>query len=279
MGRFEFIELDVKELNTKKLLRVYLPNDYSEDKKYPVLYMHDGQNIYEEDSSAFNISWNVHKVIEDLVSKDVISPLIVVGIDCNESVEGTRMDEYSPWKSTFKIDSFEGNIEDEDFKKMANLGGLGDIYGDFLVNKVKPLIDERYSTLTDRENTLLAGSSMGGIITLYLGLKYSNIFSKLGCFSSAFFFAIEPLIEFLKENKIQDKMKLYFDVGTRESGEKTNSFINNTYIDTNNTIVDLIKEKNDPNLQDILYVVEEGAYHNEIAWNKRFPKFLEWILN
>ena len=238
MGRFEFIELDVKELNTKKLLRVYLPNDYSEANKYPVLYMHDGQNIYDEDTSAFNMSWNVHNIIEDLVSKDIISPLIVVGIDCNESIEGTRMDEYSPWQCTFKMDSSEENLEDEDFKKMANLGGLGDLYGDFLVNKVKPLIDERYSTLMDRENTLLAGSSMGGIITLYLGLKYNNIFSKLGCFSSAFFFSIEPLVEFLKESKIQNEMKLYFDVGTRESGNETNFFIDSAYIDTNNTIVD-----------------------------------------
>ena len=279
MGRFEFIELEVKELNTKKLLRVYLPNGYSEEKKYPVLYMHDGQNIYSEETSAYNMSWNVHNVIEDLVSKDIIAPLIVVGIDCNESIEGTRMDECSPWQCTFKIDSSEENIEDEDFKKMANLGGLGDIYGDFLVNKVKPLIDEKYSTLMDRENTLLAGSSMGGLITLYLGLKYNNIFSKLGCFSSAFFFSFEPLIEFLKDVKVKGDMKLYFDVGTRESGNSSNAFIDNAYLDVNNAVVDLIKEKNDPNLQDILYVVEEGAYHNEIAWNKRFPKFLEWILN
>lgn len=279
MGRFEFIELDVKELNTKKFVRVYLPNDYSEEKKYPVLYMHDGQNIYSEEISAYNMSWNVHKVIEYLVSKDIINPLIVVGVDCNESIEGTRMDEYSPWKCTFEIDSSEENIEDEDFKKMINLGGLGDIYGEFLVNTIKPLIDKKYSTLVDRNNTLLAGSSMGGLITLYLGFKYNNIFSKIGCFSSALFFALEPLTDFLKEFEIENEMKLYFDVGTRESGNQCNNLIDNIYIDTNNAIVDLLTEKKDPNLQDILYIIEEDAIHNEVAWNRRFPKFLEWILN
>lgn len=279
MGRFEFIELDIKELNTKKFVRVYLPNDYNEEKRYPVLYMHDGQNIYSEETSAFNMSWNVHKIVEDLVSKDVIKPLIVVGIDCNPSPLGIRMDEYSPWKSTCDLDCFKEEILNNTSRLISDIGGLGDIYGDFLVNKLKPLIDEKYSTLSDRDNTLLAGSSMGGIITLYLGLKYNNIFSKIGCFSSAFFFSIEPLTKFLEEIKIKDKMKVYFDVGTSESGNQCNNLIDNIYIDTNNAIVDLLTEKKDPNLQDILYIIEEDAIHNEVAWNRRFPKFLEWILN
>ena len=274
MGKFEYIELESKELKTKKILRIYLPDSYNENQKYPVLYMHDGQNIFSEESSAFNMSWNVHKIVEDLVSKNKIKPLIVVGIDCNPSPDLIRLDEYSPWKCSFK---FPLNLNSN--RDVLDTGGLGDIYCDFLVNTVKPLIDKRYSTLSDRENTILAGSSMGGFITLYLGLKYNKVFSKLGCFSNAFFFAFEEMIDFVKNIKVDNRMSIYLDTGTRESGNANDEFTDNGYIDTNNTIVDIIKEKNDPNLQDILYIIEEGAFHNELSWERRLPNFLEWILN
>ena len=136
--------------------------------------MHDGQNLFDS-SMSYSGEWSVDETLNKLYSEKNLK-LIVVGIDNGES---KRLDEYSPWKN----------------KKYG--GGEGEAYTKFIVETLKPYIDDNYKTLKDKNNTAIIGSSMGGLVSHYAGLKYPKVFGKIGVFSPAFWFAPE-VTEFSK---------------------------------------------------------------------------------
>ena len=154
------------QLDNQRDIFVYLPPSYaSSDRHFPVLYMHDGQNLFDAETS-FAGEWQVDESME-LLSEEGIEA-IVVGIP---NAGNDRLDEYSPFA-------------------MSNLGGgKGDSYLEFIVQTLKPLIDVDFRTLPDRENTSILGSSMGGLISLYAFFRYPNIFGAAGAMSPAFWFA------------------------------------------------------------------------------------------
>lgn len=176
MERLIIQEIYMKELDRKRNIRILLPLDYYEnkDKRYPVIYMHDGQNLFDHSLSYSGHSWEVKETLDKLQSRGEIEGYIVVGID-NNSEGHKRLDEYSPW-------------ENEEIEKLLNrgikkgAGGEGEAYAEFIVNTLKPYIDENFRTLKDRQNTIIAGSSMGDLFLFILVLNIKRYFQRLGHF-------------------------------------------------------------------------------------------------
>lgn len=270
MYRIENFEVEIKELNRKRMIRVYLPNDYDKNinKHYKVMYMHDGHNLFYKETSAFGGIWDIQSAMKNS-EESGNDGIIVVGIDCNSETVSGRLDEYSPWVN----ENLRRLIPSRDLERA---GGEGTAYVEFLVNSLKPYIDNKYRTLKTRENTFIVGSSMGGFISLYAGYKYPEVFSIIGAFSTATWFAKDKLVEFIKEN-YKSNMKVYLDSGTKETSDNAVTEFNNIYVndtkELENLLLNLGQDK-----KDIKVVIEEGANHSEDSWKRRFPGFLEWIL-
>ena len=263
MGRIEYKSIEIPYQNEERALRIYLPKKYdiSEEQSFSVLYMHDGQNLYFDGEATFGDSWKVKDTMEQLEEEGFTEGIIVVGIDNNPL---TRLDEYSPWKN---------EIEHKDFK-MGSHGGDGDKYAQFIVNTLKPFIDSEYRTLRNRDNTAVAGSSMGGIISTYLGIKYPNIFYKIGAFSTSSWFAEKSFLQSIQNSQLPKNQKFFIQVGTKESGD--NEEMCQMYIESNLRFEKQLLDKGF-NKEDILFVIGEGDIHNEKSWAKHFSSFIKFV--
>lgn len=256
-GKVILIEdFELKELGRKRTLRVYLPTDNdSSDKRYPVLYMHDGQNLYDDATAAYGVSWGVSDILDERFNNGNHNGIIVVGID-NHAVK--RLDEYSPWVGV----DYPGTINPRYF------GGEGFQYIDSIVNSVKPYMDANFTTLVDRENTIISGSSMGGYISLAAIFKYPQIFGKAAAFSSAIWFNENALLDFIKDQGMNLPIEIYMDTGTKEGTVADYQM----YIDSNQRTADLIESFANAR---VTFVLDEDGIHNEKDWRKRFPGMLE----
>ncbi|WP_299158481.1 TIM-barrel domain-containing protein [uncultured Tenacibaculum sp.] len=243
---------EIPQLKRKRTVRLYLPPGYSKSKKsYPVVYMHDGQNLFDKKTS-FSGEWSVDETLNKLY-EDKNLQLIVVGIDNGGA---KRLDEYSPWKNS----------------KYG--GGEGKAYLDFLVNTLKPYIDKNYRTLKNKSNTGIIGSSMGGLISHYAGLNYPKVFGKIGVYSPAFWFAPE-IVDFSKTRGNLSDTKMYFLAGGKEGDNTAFNEINKTVRDMN-LMVDVLKEQNFPSKNIHSKVVPEGK-HNEKLWRTNFEETILWL--
>jgi predicted alpha/beta superfamily hydrolase len=263
-------KLYFKELELERTIRVYLPSslEINPDLKLPVIYMHDGQNLFDRSTSAYGHIWDVHNTIESKLN-DSFKGVIVVGIDNGGGLE--RLDEYSPWVSTKVEELKELNLEGR------NVGGLGEKYSLDLVNTLKPYIDNKYPVLTDKSNTYIIGSSMGGVISLYIGVKYPEIFSSVGAFSTAVWFCEEELLNYIKNIDIKSNQRWYLDIGTNETSNPNYEAFNKIYVDGTMNVYNSLKTigvKDD----NIKLIIEDGAVHNEDAWARRFKNAFEWII-
>lgn len=207
-----------------------------------MLYMHDGQNLFDEYTSAYG-EWGIDECLDSMISEGRAAS-IVVGIDCGPK----RMNEYNPY----------------DFEKYGE--GEGEKYMQFIVKTLKPYIDKHYRTQKGKESTLIAGSSMGGLISYYALLTYPNVFSKAGVFSPAFWTApeIEQLTDSLGDN---NEGRIFFYMGGLEGG---------SYVDDMREIADNIGKRSDA----IIYsVIDPEGRHNEQSWRNWFPEFYSWIMS
>lgn len=233
------------QLDKNRRVWIYLPPDYeTSDKSYPVLYMHDGQNLFDNQTSYAG-EWEVDEALNELAEQGMNVP-IVVGID-NGGAD--RINEYSPWVTSYG-------------------GGDGEAYIEFLVNTLKPAIDENYRTLTGRENTGIMGSSMGGFISHYAALQYPLTFSKSGIFSPAYWIS-DSIWEFTTSSGKQYPGKFYLLVG----GEEGDHYISQLWAmkDTLTSIGfggDEVKARETP-----------GAQHNEYFWRNEFAEAYTWLFN
>ncbi|MDX5476654.1 MAG: alpha/beta fold hydrolase [Bacillaceae bacterium] len=252
---FEHFEVTITPLNRKRTIRVFLPEEYHEEgeKCYPVLYMHDGQNLYNDEDAGYGMAWG----ISDFLIKTEL-PLIVVGIDCN--VEGhKRLDEYGPWPNEFMKKEF--NTSDE-------VGGEGKEYIDFVVKELKPLIDSKYRT--DREDTSMAGSSMGGLISTYAACVYPHVFKKVAALSSSYWFNEKEIESLIMESDLSQMEKFYLDLGTNEEkGPKENEIS----IELSKKIFHILNGK----VKSCKFQIVEGALHNELAWKERVPGIFSYL--
>ncbi len=232
----------IPQLNRTRRIWIYLPEGYSKNKKrYPVMYMHDGQNIFDEYSSGFG-EWGVDECLDSLVAMGRPA-CIVIGIENGPQ----RFNEYNPY----------------DFEKFGK--GEGDDYVDFLAQTLKPYIDKNYRTLPSKENTIISGSSMGGLISYYAMLHKPGVFGKAGIFSPAFWTA--PAIKSLTDS-IAGKIggKFFFYMGGNEGG---------TYINDMQEVQQILGEKS----SSMIYsVIDPDSGHNEAAWRKWFAEFYTWIM-
>ncbi len=242
---------NIPQLNRKRRVRIYLPPDYkTSNKEYPVVYMHDGQNLFDAKTSGYG-EWNVDETLDKLFKDNL--KIIVVGVDNGDS---KRLDEYSPWTNA----------------KYG--GGEGETYVDFLVNTLKPYIDTNYNTKKDRDNTAIFGSSMGGLISHYAALKYPNVFGKVGVYSPAFWFAPE-VNAFTKKYANLQNTKMYFLAGGKEGENAGYNEISQTVTDMN-SIISILKNNGFPEKNMQSKVVPEGK-HNEALWSNNFAEAITWL--
>lgn len=240
----------IPQLDRKRRVWIYLPKGYATSKKsYPVLYMHDGQNLFNEQTAAFG-EWGVDEAMDSL-QKKTGREVIVVGIDHGGD---KRLSEYSPYDfQTFK--------------------GEGSQYVDFLVQTLKPYIDQKLRTLKDAPNTFTAGSSMGGVISLYAVLKYPDVFGGAGIFSPAFWTAPKLFEDVDKTDWGGHHPRFFFYAGGRE-GSSTSDQVQMVN-DMKRMVAIIEKKKGNVNTTT---VVDPLAQHNEPAWRKEFPEFFQWLV-
>jgi len=232
------------QLNRKSKVWLYLPKDYiSSVRDYPVLYMHDGQNLFDKKTS-FSGEWKIDESLDSMFLKGDIG-CIVVGIDNGGS---HRLDEYSPW-----VNPQYG-------------GGQGDEYIDFIVAFLKPFIDEKFRTLSDRDNTGIMGSSMGGLISLYAGIKYPEIFGKVGAFSSSYWFSEESYKQ-VSSTGVNGQSYFYMIAGTQEGGKQSE--------DMERMYETLLSSG--AKQEQILKVSHNDGKHSEWYWAREFPKAYKWL--
>ena len=228
-------------LKNERDILIWLPNSSQTSiKKYPVIYMHDGQNLFNPSTSFSGFDWKVDETVDNLSSNNIIEEVIVVGINNTND----RLDEF--------------NLFTEKGKN----------YASFLINELKPFVDEIYPTKTDRNNTAVIGSSMGGLCSLQLFWKHQNIFSKAACMSSSFWIDDRSIFNFVKDNYLHSQdFKLYIDCGDAEK-----ELIEDTK--RMNRILKKLKTVDDANY---LWHIEKGAVHSEVDWAKRFDIPLKFL--
>lgn len=219
---------------------VYLPPSYKSGstQKYPVFYMHDGQNLFDKGTGAFGKEWYVDEKAEYLIKKNIINEVIIVGV-------------YNGYEERLNELTWTANPK--------HGGGNGKKYGDFLTKEVKPFIDKTYRTKSDRLNTAVGGSSLGGLISIYLAANYPNTFGNASIMSPSIWWNEG---ESLKEtDKIKEKYKFWIDAGTEEDKDDPGmvGYASMLY----NKLTNKVSKDN------IMMFIDNGAGHNEEAWSVR----------
>ena len=239
---------NIPQLKTTRKIWIYLPPDYeTSKKKYPVIYMHDGQNLFDEFSS-FSGEWSVDETLNELY-KETGTSAIVIGIDNGGD---KRLAEYSPWNN-------------EKYKTI----GEGDLYVEFLAKTLKPYIDKTYRTEKQASKTLIIGSSMGGLISLYASAKHPTVFGKAGIFSPAFWFVSKDLNKYLNLNKNNIKNSKFYFVAGKNEDETMAPEIEN--------IEKLLLKKSVPE-KNIVVKIDEDGTHTESYWKRELKASLIWLL-
>lgn len=230
---------------------VSLPPEYAHEpeRRYPVLYLHDGQNVFDDlPMSPFGVQWGVDTTARALMHAGIIEPMILVAIG---NAGRDRIDEYTPTRD---------NAHDA--------GGMADRYGQMLVYEIKPFIDKRYRTRRSARDTGLAGSSLGGLLSLHMGLTHPAVFGKLGLLSPSVWWDDRWIVRQL--NAAQGRrsaLKIWLDVGT---GERR--MLKGTRL-----LHRMLLRKGWQDGQDMHYMEAEGALHDERAWGERTGLFLRFL--
>lgn len=241
----------LSKLDKKRRVWIYLPENYTNSKKsYPVIYMHDGQNLFDVLTGPFG-EWGVDECL-DTLTRIIKREYIIVGIDNGGK---DRLSEYSPYD--FKVKPDEVNVWD--------VKGTGTQYLESLVYDLKPYIDKNYRTLKSKKHTAICGSSMGGLISLYAIMRYPKVFGSAGVFSPAFWTNMDDLKKEIKSNNTGWVGNVYMIAGDLE-GKR--------YVDNMYEIDSLLKAQNKKNI--ISRSIPLGK-HQESFWKSQFPAFIAWL--
>ncbi|MEE4257578.1 MAG: alpha/beta hydrolase-fold protein [Bacteroidales bacterium] len=233
------------QLSRTRTIWVYLPPGYeSTDERYPVLYMHDAQNLF-DNITSFAGEWEVDESLNELAGQGYNVP-IVVGINHG----GTeRINELTPW-----INPLYG-------------GGMGDKYLAFIVETLKPHVDTNYRTMPGREHTGIMGSSLGGLISAYGALKYQDVFGRSGPYSPSYWFTDDSLFLFVSNLTKEHDLRFYQAIGGDESQNSIQLLHN------------MEDSLNMAGFQDITSLTVEGYGHNEVFWRNDFPAAYLWLFS
>lgn len=233
------------QLRNRRQIDVYLPPSYSAGRdRYPVVYVQDGQNLSDPET-AFAGTWALDRTLERLADRGL--EMIVVGIH-HAGVD--RIEEYSP------------------FPDRRHAGGNGDAYLGFVVDTLKPRIDRRFRTRTDRTATTILGSSMGGLISLYAFIRFADVFGAAGVMSPSLWFGQGRIFDLMEESA-PPRGRLYIDVGTHEGVMTVRNARKLARLATRRGL----KRRNGT----LRYVEDAGGRHSEADWARRLPDALEFL--
>jgi predicted alpha/beta superfamily hydrolase len=252
------------QLDNQRDVFVWLPPDYEMDtRRYPVIYMHDGLNLFDK-STSYSGEWEVDETMTALSQEGLNA--IIVGLPNMKEKRGL---EYSP----YPFRAYDGSA----------VIGQGDAYIRFIVETVKPLIDESFRTRPEAAVTGIAGSSMGGLISLYGFLAYPQVFGLCGAFSTAYWFGDNGLLA-TTHTVARAEGRVYLDVGTRE-GETLKGWANLSGEQADLAYCEGVGELRDALIaagyrlgENLMYVEAEGAPHREVAWAARLPDAMRFLL-
>ena len=242
-------------LRNRRDVLVYLPPGYRRfpGRHYPVLYLHDGQNVFDAATSFAGVEWGVDETAQRLIRKKLIEPLIIVAVF---HMGEDRIHEYAPTRG----------IYDHTSERKKRSRGLARQYGDFLITELKPFIDRKYRTKPGPESTGLGGSSLGGLVTLAIGILYPQAFTRLIVMSPSIWwddFSILRLVDLIED---KPPLKIWLDTGTNEPGwERARE------------LRDRLVEKGWRLFRDLAYFEVDGADHSERAWSARVEPALRFL--
>lgn len=235
----------------KRKAYIYLPESYihEDTERYPVLYMFDGHNVFFDSHATYGKCWGMAEYMDCTET-----PLIIVAIECNHSPDFGRLKEYSPF-----------DFSDPQFGRIT---GKGKITMDWFVNTLKPYIDERYRTLADRPHTFIAGSSMGGLMSLYAVLKYNHIFSGAGVLSPSLWTDPHKIEMLIRTAPVRKDTVIYMDYGEEEfcSHPGMKKLFNRT--------VSLLSDR--PVL--LTSRIVPGGTHCEASWERQLPFLIHTLM-
>jgi predicted alpha/beta superfamily hydrolase len=243
-------------LGNRRRILVYLPPGYTRRDRirYPVLYVNDGQNLFDSDTAFAGIDWGMDETLENLIYQGEIREIIVVAIYNTPD----RDDEYTP-----VADPYEG-------------GGYGDDYAQFLIQELKPFIDQRYKTSPYPEETGIMGSSYGGLSALYTGWMYPEVFSIVAALSPSLWWADRHIIDYIaEEDTVAGPSKIWLDMGTEEGDDEEDEDEKYESVEEARMMADVLVEKGYEIGVDLFYYEDEGAEHNEWAWGNRIDEVLK----
>lgn len=233
------------ELDRSRRIWIYLPPDYAlSNQNYPVLYLQDGQNIFDE-ANSYAGEWAVDKTLNHLFREGKSNGLIVVGIDNGGKY---RSYEYSPWKRPHMG------------------GGDGLKYVKFITKTLKPFIDKSFRTLVSHEHTGIMGSSMGAFLALYAGLRYPKVFGRVGVFSPSLWFAPE-MYELAESYNKTENSKFYFLAGEQESLRM---------VPDTQKMIDIFQKKGF-NSDELKFKIKHDGTHSEWFWRHEFGEAYTWL--
>jgi predicted alpha/beta superfamily hydrolase len=235
-------------LKERRSFIVYLPPGYDPKavRRYPTLYFHDGQNIFDKATSVGE-EWRVDETAQELLAAGGIEPLIMIGV---YNTGEHRISEYTPTTLPGKG------------------GGQADCYGRMLVEELKPLVDRKYKTLPGAGSTGMAGSSLGGLLTIHLGLKYPTVFSRLAVLSPSVWWDQRMILGQVSSLPAKLPIRIWLDAGTAEGQD---------VVRDSRALRDALAAKGWTVGQDLAYHEAEGGQHNEASWAKRVGPFLKFL--
>jgi predicted alpha/beta superfamily hydrolase len=259
----DVIPFQSKIFHNTRMIRVFLPGNYfsprNRGRKYPVLYLQDGQNVFDKATSFSGMEWEADETIDHLVGQFKIYPMFVIGID---NAGEQRASEYLPYPDEHNPQFHEKNPPVLEGTK----------YADFLTKELMPFLEKKYRIATGPANTALGGSSYGAVVSLLTALNHPGVFGKLLLESPSLWIGDGMLLTDAEKTKLLPQ-KIYMGVGTKESGDATYD----PQIVKEVTELEAILRKKGMGPTRLKVVVEEGAQHDEAAWARRFPEALLFL--
>jgi predicted alpha/beta superfamily hydrolase len=249
---FRFHSAILPEPDDRSVL-VYLPREYDDDpdRRFPVFYLHDGQNLFDETTAYIpGHPWFAHTTADRMAEEGLIEPVLLVGI-ANTGLR--RMAEYTPSRDP----------------KLG--GGEGELYGKLLLEELKPFIDNNFRTLPDPANTAVGGSSLGGLISLYLGFEHPEVFGKVAALSPSLWWDHRSLLNRLETGLRQHPrpdLRIWLDMGTEEGAR---------HVRDTELLVRLLERHGWRSQADFAYLRAAGATHSEDSWAARFDQVLQFL--
>jgi predicted alpha/beta superfamily hydrolase len=248
-------EVHVPSLGRTTDLYAWLPPGHDEhERRYPVVYLHDGGNLFDPALSYSGATWRADQALGALSARGLDA--IAVGVPCSPTA---RAEEYTPYPHP------------------ESGGGRADNYVDFLVEDLKPAVDRTLRTLTGPESTLVAGSSLGGVVSMHAWTRRPDVFGGAGVFSPAFWWPGRPMLDDLQERLSswphQPHQRVYLDVGGREQPD--DAAIEAAYVRDAELVLGWLRGAGVP----VRYLFDSQAHHAESAWAERLPAALHWLLS